>query len=103
MFTRFSRSPLFQYYFLHLVPSISLLKPNPPSHSFCPIFRNVSSSCLLAPLVLLFSRIDAFAIRSLLITPLKRTLPCTLFTVLPYRVLLMFTHNSFQYCLFYSI
>src|SRR5277367_5854306 len=24
------------------------LKPNPPSHSFCPFFRNVSFSCLLA-------------------------------------------------------
>jgi len=27
---------------------ITPLKPNPPSHSFCPFFRNVSFSCLLA-------------------------------------------------------
>src|SRR5277367_2234655 len=70
MFTRSSRSPLFQHCFLLYVSLITPLKPNLPSHSFCPLVRNVSSSCLLAPLVLYFFNI-AFSIQSLPITLLK--------------------------------
>src|SRR5277367_3909352 len=41
----FSSSPvLLSPYYSYITP----LKPNPPSHSFCPLFRNVSFSCLLA-------------------------------------------------------